>query len=102
MQAAAAISQETVNSSSRQGVKVPFAKDLFAVIPIKTNALNPGQVYTEFGGTLQNQERIYFGPVNISRMSVKLMTDRGDVVDLNNADWTFSLIAEQLYQSSTT
>ena len=102
IQAATAISQETANSSSRQGGKGPFAKDVFAVIPIKTNALNPGQVYTEFGGTLQNQERIYFGPVNISRMSVKLMTDRGDVVDLNNADWTFSLIAEQLYQSSTT
>ena len=102
IQAATVISQETANSSSRQGGKGPFAKDVFAVIPIKTNALNPGQVYTEFGGTLQNQERIYFGPVNISRMSVKLMTDRGDVVDLNNADWTFSLIAEQLYQSSTT
>lgn len=102
IQAATAISQETTNSVSRQGGKGPFAKDVFAVIPIKTNSLNPGQVYTEFGGTLQNQERIYFGPVNISRMSVKLMTDRGDVVDLNGADWTFSLIAEQLYQSSTT
>lgn len=71
------------------------------MIPIKTNALDNGATYTEFGGTLQNQERIYFGPVNISRMSVKLLTDRGDVVDLNGADWTFSLIAEQLYQSST-
>ena len=102
VQAAIAISDENANTSSRQGGKGPFAKDVFAVIPIKTNSLNPGQVYTEFGGTLQNQERIYFGPVNISRMSVKLMTDRGDVVDLNGADWTFSLIAEQLYQSSTT
>lgn len=102
VQAALEISQDNANASSRQGGKGPFAKDVFAVIPIKTNSLNPGQVYTEFGGTLQNQERIYFGPVNISRMSVKLMTDRGDVVDLNNADWTFSLIAEQLYQSSTT
>ena len=102
VQAAIAISDENANTSSRQGGKGPFAKDVFAVIPIKTNSLNPGQVYTEFGGTLQNQERVYFGPVNISRMSVKLMTDRGDVVDLNGADWTFSLIAEQLYQSSTT
>jgi len=87
--------------STRTGGKGPFAKDVFAVIPIKTNALDNGATYTEFGGTLQNQERIYFGPVNISRMSVKLLTDRGDVVDLNGADWTFSLIAEQLYQSST-
>jgi len=34
-------------------------------------------------------------------MTVKLMTDRGDPVDLNNADWNFSLIAEQLYQNQT-
>jgi hypothetical protein len=79
----------------------PYSKDTFAVIPIKVSSLQNGDLYTEFGGTLQNQERIYFGPVNIKRMTVKLMTDRGDPVDLNNADWNFSLIAEQLYQSST-
>ena len=79
----------------------PYAKDIFAVIPIKVNSLQNGQTYTEFGGTLQSQERIYFGPVNINRMTVKLISDRGDVVDLNGSDWTFSLIAEQLYQSST-
>jgi len=50
---------------------------------------------------LQNQERVYFGPVNIRRMTVRLVSDRGNVIDLNGSDWTFSLIAEQLYQSST-
>ena len=79
----------------------PYSKDTFAVIPIKVSSLQNGDLYTEFGGTLQNQERIYFGPVNIKRMTVKLMTDRGDPVDLNNADWNFSLIAEQLYQNQT-
>ena len=41
-------------------------------------------------------KREYFGPVNISRMSVKLVSDRGNSVDLNNANWSFSLICEQL------
>ena len=54
-----------------------------------------GEVY---GGTLQNQERTYFGPVNINRMSVKLMNDRGEIVDLNGANWSFSFVCEQLYQ----
>ena len=79
----------------------PFVKDIFGLIPIKTAGLQNGSVYTEFGGTLQNQDRTYFGPVNIQRMSVKLMNERGDVVDLNNANWSFSLICEQLYQQRT-
>ena len=77
----------------------PFVKDVFGLIPIKTASLQNGNVYVEFGGTLQNQERKYFGPVNISRMAVKLLSDKGDVMNLNGSNWSFSLIAEQLYQS---
>ena len=76
----------------------PFVKDVFGIIPMKVAGLANGSTYVEFGGTLQNQERIYFGPVNIHRMSVKLVSDRGDIVDLNGANWSFSLICEQLYK----
>jgi hypothetical protein len=74
----------------------PFVTDVFGLIPVKTNGLLNGAPYVEFGGTLQNQERSYFGPVNISRLSVRLVTDRGNNVDLNNANWSFSLVCEQL------
>ena len=74
----------------------PFVKDVFGLVPIKTSGLANGSTYVEFGGTLQNQERSYFGPVNIQRMSVRLVNDRGELVDLNNANWSFSLICEQL------
>ncbi len=80
----------------------PFVKDVFGLIPIKTAGLANGSVYVDYGGTLQNQERSYFGPVNIHRMSVKLVSDRGDVVDLNGSNWSFSLICEQLYQQKPT
>jgi hypothetical protein len=76
----------------------PFVKDVFGIIPMKVAGLANGSSYVEFGGTLQNQERSYFGPVNIHRMSVKLVSDRGDIVDLNGANWSFSLICEQLYK----
>lgn len=82
--------------STKSYGKGPYASDVFGLIPIKTSSLSPGQPYVEFGGSLQNQERSYFGPVNISRMSVKLVSDRGNSVDLNNANWSFSLICEQL------
>jgi hypothetical protein len=80
--------------------KGPFVKDIFGIIPIKTSGLSPGSIYVEFGGTLQNQERMYFGPVNIHRMTIRLLNDRGDFVDLNNANWSFSLVCEQLYRNN--
>jgi hypothetical protein len=72
----------------------PFMRDVFALVPIKLAGLAFGQTYMEFGGTLQNQNRKYFGPVNIKKLSVKLMNDRGDVIDLNGTNWSFTLICE--------
>jgi len=77
--------------------KGPFVKDIFGILPLKLNS--PGTPYVEFGGTLQNQERLYFGPVNIHRMTIRLLNDRGDLVDLNNTNWSFSLVCEQLYRN---
>jgi hypothetical protein len=76
----------------------PFIKDMFALLPIKASGAETGSIYVEFGGTLQQQERVYFGPVNVNRLSVKLINDKGDVVDLNGANWSFQLVCEQLYQ----
>ena len=75
----------------------PFIKDLFAYVPIKPGT--NGTFFIEYGGGLQLQERLYFGPVNIRKMSIQLMTDRGDYLDLNGSDWSFSFICEQLYRS---
>jgi hypothetical protein len=77
-----------------------FVSDIFGLIPIKTSGYTPGQVYVEYGGTLQAQDRVYFGPVNIHRMAVSLINDRGEVVDLNGANWSLQFICEQLYQNN--
>jgi hypothetical protein len=80
----------------------PYVTDVFGFVPMKTTGLATGAVYVDYGGSLQQQERIYFGPVNIQRMGVRLLSDRGDPVDLNGANWSFSLIVEQLYQQKPT
>jgi hypothetical protein len=74
----------------------PYMRDVFGLIPVKLAGLSFGSTYMEFGGTLQNQNRKYFGPVNIKKMSIKLMNDRGNVVDLNGTNWSFTLICEIL------
>jgi hypothetical protein len=86
--------QNRQRDNFNQGV---YVRDMFALLPVKTGTA--GSVYVEFGGTLQQQERVYFGPVNIRRISVKLVNDKGDVVDLNGGNWSFQLVCEQLYQN---
>jgi hypothetical protein len=76
----------------------PFVQDIFALLPLNTSNLQPGYVFVDTGSGLAKQSRTYFGPVNISRMTIKLINDRGDVVDLNGSDWSCSLECDQLYQ----
>jgi len=75
----------------------PYVKDMFALIPLKIGSLTHGDYYTEYGGTLQDNDRKYFGPVNITKMNIKLLNDHGDVLDLNGGNWSFSIVFEYLY-----
>ena len=76
----------------------PTTTDVLAVIPLKVGGLSFGDKYIEFGSSLLQNERVYFGPVNISRMRVVLRDDKGNIVNLNGADWSFSLISTHLYE----
>ena len=78
--------------------KAPTSSDTFALIPIKRGGLNTGDLYVDFSGSLQDNKRIYFGPVDIDRMRIRLLDDRGFVVDLHGVDWCITLISENLYQ----
>ena len=58
----------------------------------------PATPFIATGADLLANERSYFGPVDIERMRVKLIDDRGNIVDLNGTDWSFTLCVEELYQ----
>jgi len=79
--------------------KAPTSSDILAILPVKTSVgLSTGSLLVEFSGSLQSSVRTYFGPVNIERMGVKLLDDKGNVLNLNGNDWCVSLVAECLYQ----
>ena len=78
--------------------KAPTNTDTFALIQIKKGGMSTGDLYVEFGGSMQDNKRVYFGPVNIERMRVRLVDDRGYTVDLHGAEWCFTMLAELLYQ----
>ena len=78
--------------------KAPTNADTFAIIPIKYGSMSTGDLYVELSGQFQDNKRIYFGPVNIDRMRIRLLNDRGDTVDLHGVDWSVTIISENLYQ----
>jgi len=79
--------------------KAPTSSDILAIIPVKTSTGVPtGSLLVEFSGSLQDSVRVYFGPVNIERMAVKLLDDKGNILNLNGNDWCCTFVCECLYQ----
>lgn len=89
------------NTPATKYSKGPFVRDVLAIVPIKTAGLSNGQTIIIDSGSLQNQNRVYFGPVNINRLNISLMDDRGHVINLNNSNWSFTLLIDQLYKNAT-
>ena len=87
------------NNITNYLAKAPTSSDILAIIPVKTSTGVPtGSLLVEFSGSLQDSSRTYFGPVNIDRLAVKLLDDKGNILNLNGNDWCVTIIAECLYQ----
>ena len=86
------------NNTTTDRYTGPTTTDVLALIPLKTYSMLPGQPYTEFGSSLQTNERVYFGPVNIERMKVQLMDDKGNILNMHGNDWSFTLLSTHLYE----
>jgi hypothetical protein len=91
---------ENKRTKSKSYASGPYMKDVFALIPMKLTGMQFGQTYMEFGGTMQNQDRKYYGPVRIQKFAIKLMNDKGQTVDLNGANFSICLICEILNTST--
>lgn len=86
------------NNNTNYRSKAPTNSDILAVVPVKQSGQQTGALLVEFGGALQDNKRVYFGPVNIERMAVRLLDDKGNILNLNGSDWCFTLICDCLYQ----
>jgi hypothetical protein len=69
-------------------------KDILGIIPISSNL---------FSTTFDNnsnfiyKKREYYGPVDISRITIKLLNQKGNLVDLHKTDFNFSLQVRSIY-----
>jgi hypothetical protein len=75
----------------------PNNSDTFAIFPLSIK-VDFGNNIIDTGSTLQLNKRVYFGPVNLDRLRVKILDDKGNLMDFNGCDWSITIIADCLYQ----
>ena len=108
----------TINSIDQSRLKKPdrpvvqITPNVFALIPIpsrqtitifksgtteSTSYSLPSPIVLN-GASLNSNARVYFGPVTIDRLGIKLVDNKGSLVDLNGSEWSFTIKIKQLYQ----
>lgn len=51
----------------------------------------------KFKENLNLIKRQYYGPINLKKIKIRLLDEFGRTLDINNSDYSFSLMIEQLY-----
>jgi hypothetical protein len=69
----------------------------FAVVSLKYPLASS---FTDNGGTNMQQNRLYPGVVNITKVTIKIVNDYGNLVDLNGDDWTLTLTCDIKYDKN--
>ena len=84
------------NNSQAQNVFGMYSRsiigdNILGMIPITSQAF-----YVNFtnGNDFIERKREYFGPVRIQRLKVELLNQYGDIINLNNMDYSFTLELE--------
>ena len=90
--------QANTTSNRKPRYSSPNSSDILLRIPINSAPNNPNQIISFKNEKPEETKRIYFGPVKLRKFNVKLLNDKGFEVNLNDRDWSFSLIVNQLYQ----
>lgn len=75
--------------------KSSMDEDILAKIPMTNGKLS--LVINE--GNPLTKTRRYNGPVNINKLQIKILDKFGEIIDLNNMDFSFTLEVEILYES---
>jgi hypothetical protein len=71
-----------------------LSPNILARISLKGSFFN---MIMEKDYTIVTEPRKYFGPVDIQRLRIQILDDRGRVISMNSADYSFCLVFKQLY-----
>ena len=73
----------------------PSSGSAFAIIPLQDITNVRPNPYVKFGADLAVHQRNYLTPTYLDRFTVRLTDDKGNLVNLYDNDWSFSLIVEE-------
>jgi hypothetical protein len=89
--------QKSANTASGFNTRLPAPNisSAFAVIPLVDIRNVRPDPYIKFGQDLTYNKRKYLMPTHLERITVRLIDDKGYLVNLYDNDWSFSLIIEE-------
>lgn len=84
------------NNSQSQNIVGIFpnsiiGNNILAMIPLNSNSFN---ICFDNGADFIEKKREYYGPVNIQKFRIQLLNQYGEILNLNNMDFSFSLELE--------
>ena len=71
-----------------------MSTDIFARISIKGTRSN---LLTDTDFEIVSDPRLYFGPVDIQRLRIRLLDEQGRVLQMNNSNYSLCLKLKMLY-----
>lgn len=87
-----------INSDKPNRYESPSSTNLFARIPIRRDPSRPFGSLLYINNMFGRYTRRYLGPVTLKRFTIKLLNDKGFLVNLNGLDWSFSITASTLLE----
>tara|TARA_Y100000389_G_scaffold101638_2_gene98452 strand:+ start:5336 stop:6628 length:1293 start_codon:yes stop_codon:yes gene_type:complete len=98
----ALLSVDCYNNNHSQTLVSPYSESTFNDTNVLAKLPNREEDFDyDKSSNAYGFKREYFGPVNISRIKIKLLDQFGEELDLNGADYSFTLKCELLYDLNT-
>jgi hypothetical protein len=86
--------QNVTNGFISATSKTITGSDIIARITVNDDYF---RVINDTTRSIVTEPREYFGPVDITRLRIRVYDDYGRILDMNNADYSFCLTMKQIY-----
>lgn len=93
------LSVEDYNNNVNNSFVTAFSKSIFDSNILARITINKEyfKVITNTESNLVTEPRQYFGPVDITRLHIRLYDDHGRILNMNNMNYSFGLTFKQIY-----
>ena len=78
--------QANSTSNRKPRYTSPNTSDILLRIPVTRAPTDPNQIIAYRNENLEQTKRVYFGPIKLTKLNVRLLNDKGFEVNLNDRD----------------